>query len=88
MYGFMSNLQTRIRNYFDYIIYGFKLKEIGAVSLCIDIGILIYAIVDIKNLFIVDNPWWVLLIIIFINVIWQFVSIVKEYISFFSRGSR
>lgn len=80
----MSAFTNRIRNFISIFWYGVRLKSINIIMLTVNFAILIYSIYDIyqnpESLF--GNDLLGLLIFLFLNIIWQVVSLVYDICSF------
>ncbi len=66
------------------MIYGIKIGSIDLYSLLVDCAILLYTLVDWNSL-ISNDHLLVLIFLIFINVIWQIYSTIKECRDFYKR---
>lgn len=75
--------KEQLRNIIDYLCYGFKIKEINSIFLLIDIIILIYAIIDFNKFLEVSN-FLFLLFLLFINIIWQIVSTIRDVWNYYN----
>lgn len=74
----------RIRNFFDFMSFGVKIGNIDLFALLVDFAILVYTFIDWKSL-ISTTHLLILFFLIFINVVWQIYSTVKECRDFYKR---
>lgn len=75
--------KEQLKNIIDYFYYGFKIREINPIFLFIDVVILIYAILDFNKILNVNN-FLFLLLLFFINIIWQIISTVRDIWNYYN----
>ncbi len=76
----------KIRNFINYLLYGFKNGQLHIVSLGIDLVILGIAIYEFNSEFgeyLNTKPFWVIAALFLMNVVWQFISIAKDFKEYF-----
>ena len=73
----MKQLIIKWRNKLDFIIYGIKIEKINPYFMVINFIILGYALFQYEQ-FTKEKNVLILLILIFINIIWQFISTIQD----------
>lgn len=81
----MSNCFRVQKNLISFILYAIKQKEINIYVIVIDTLILIYTLIDWKSIFTVKNIF-ILIVLIYINIVWQLISISRDIKNCFSKG--
>lgn len=72
---------NRPKNVISLFLYGIKLQVINMPFLVINLLLLIYALLDIETL--MQKEFWVFIILLFINIIWQAFSTLYDIITLF-----
>lgn len=72
---------NRLKNAISLFLYGIKLRVINIPFLVINILLLVYALLDIEAL--MQKEFWVFIILLFINIIWQTFSTLYDTITLF-----
>lgn len=80
----MKRFITQCRNVWDFTLYGVKIGMINPYFMTINAFILGYAIAQYEQLREVENLF-ILLFLIFINLLWQLFSVFQEYIYYLKR---
>ncbi len=73
----MKQWIIRLRNKWDFIIYGIKIRKINPYFLIINFFILAYSLSQYEQ-FISERNIVFLLVLIFINIIWQIISTIQD----------
>ncbi len=77
----MKQQIIKFKNKWDFIIYGIKIRKINPYFLIINILILIYTLSQYEQ-FISEKNILFLLLLIFINIIWQIISTTQDFYSY------
>lgn len=76
-----KKMMNKLKNILSLFLYGIKLQVINLPFLLINFALLIYAILDIENL--LNNEFWMFILLLFINVVWQVISLLYDTITLF-----